>query len=126
MTGKMMNFDGIPLFVPNDVTAQTNDFYISYNDRDKALYGDVTTALVSNDPVKFLILNGNHTKEYNEIIVAGGGYNGCLEYFKMNLDKKAKFSENWDEIFIFDENGVFRAVKDSRYVADCVQSGVSL
>ncbi|MDF2880132.1 MAG: pPPM1a [Clostridiaceae bacterium] len=107
-----MNFDGVPLFIPNDISIQTTEFYISYNDRDTSLYGDVTTALVQNNPVKFLILNGNHSKEYKEIISKGGGYSDCLEYFKNNLDKKSKFSENWDETIIVEEDGSLHVVKD--------------
>lgn len=116
MTGTMINFDGIPLSIPNDITNQSPDFYISYNDRDISLYGDVTTALVltkQDNPVKFLILNGNHFKAYNEIILKGGDYSNCLEYFKNNLDKKAKFSENWDETIIVGEDGSIHAVKDT-------------
>lgn len=112
MSGKMKNFNGIPTFIPNDITANTDEFYISYNDRDISIYGSVTTALVLNKPLKFLILNGKHSKAYNDIISMGGGYAQCLEYFKSNIDKKSKYSENWNETLVLDKNGLFHVIKD--------------
>lgn len=107
-----MKFDGIPVFVPNDIPVEVKDFYVSYNDRDVSIYGHDTTALVLEKPLKFLILNGNHSEEYKEIVAKGGGYQECLAYFKENLDQKSKYSENWDETVIF-KDGSFVAVKDS-------------
>lgn len=115
MTGKMMNCGGVPVFIANDVTIKTPEFYVSYNDRDVIVYGDVTTALVlieKENPVKFLILNGNHIKAYNEIIAKGGGYADCLAYFKSNVDKQSKYSENWDEKTVVEEDGSMHVVKD--------------
>lgn len=115
MTGQMTNCGGIPLLMPNDVTYQEKDFYISYNDRDISSYGDITTALVlekQGSLTKFLILNGNHTKAYKDIIASGGGYPACVEYFKSNLDKQNKFSENWDETTVIDSQGFLYVVKD--------------
>lgn len=118
MTGKMQNFDGIPLFVPNDITNSKNDFYISYNSHTRD-YGSDTTALVLTSKEfmdKFLILNGNHKKQYDEIINNGGNYNDCLEYFKNNIDLKNKLSENWDEVMTFTEEKGLHTIKDPRYL----------
>ena len=101
--------------MPNTITNQAPDFYISYNDRDHDIYGSDTTALVSENPIKFLILNGNHTKQYDEIIARGGTYYDCVQYFRDNENLKSKYSENWDELLVFDGNRLV-AVKDERYV----------
>lgn len=105
MTGRMQHFKGIPIFVPNDTfNLQEKGCYVSYNNRDTGYYGCDTTALVREDgvhPTKFLILNGNHTKEYYAL----GSYDACVEYFKNHSDQQNKMSENWDEEIIFQENG---------------------
>lgn len=114
MTGHVEIFEGIPITVPNDIVSITEDYYISYNGLDIAIYGCSTTALVVTNPnkaEKFLILNGDHRLAYKEIEDNGGGYLGCLEYFKLNQDKKSKFSENWDEMLVMD-NGKITYVKD--------------
>lgn len=115
-TGQMENYNGIPIFRPNDVPFSTTSFYISYNSH-SSHYGSDTTALVetTKENTKFLILNGNHTKQYNEIVANGGGYNECLQYFKNNADQQNKFSENWNEITVF-ENGKLIVKKDERYI----------
>lgn len=115
MTGQMKNCGGIPLFIPNDVTNVKKDFYISYNSHSSNYmgYGCDTTALVlERDFTKFLILNGDHTKEYDEIISKGGKYKDCLEYFKNNLDKQNKHSENWYEKVIFTDEKGLHVIKD--------------
>lgn len=94
ISGKIMNFNGIPLSVPNDITSKNKNFYISYNSKDITIYGNDTTALVDNDMTKFLILNGNHSKNYNLILENNGNYNDCMKYFLSNLDKKNKYSDN--------------------------------
>lgn len=66
-------------------------FYISYNDKDIADYGCDTTALVVGQMGLFLILNGDHRKEYLEII--DQGFYKCLDYFKKNSDKINKHSD---------------------------------
>ena len=116
-TGKIINAGGVPLRVPNDITDSKKDFYISYNNRDIGIYGDVTTALVlqTTEYTKFLILNGDHRQQYNEIISNGGNYEECLLYFRDNESLKSKLSENWDEKTTF-INGKFITVKDDRYV----------
>lgn len=58
-------------------------FYVSYNNYDRAIYGDVTTALVLGQMQKFYILTGNHCEQYKELI--NQGFIRCLEYFKANI-----------------------------------------
>ena len=114
MTGQMKNFDGIPILEPkNDITSSKDNFYISYNNRDTQIYGCDTTALVLESPIatRFLILNGNHTKEYNEIINDVGSYENCVEYFNQNMNLKSKFSENSDEFLIL-KDGKLVKVKE--------------
>jgi len=92
MSGKMVNIDGIPIHVPNDIVNETPEFYISFNECTRD-YGSITTALVLQDNTKFLILNGNHTENYNEIISNGGTYTDCVKYYRDNIQFKSKFSE---------------------------------
>jgi hypothetical protein len=66
-------------------------FYISYNDKDIADYGCDTTAIVIGQMEKFYILNGDHRKEYSNIV--DQGINKCLEYFEKNIDKRNKHSD---------------------------------
>lgn len=100
-------FNGIPMNVPNKTPIQTKDFYISYNNYDIAIYGCPTTALVLEKPcVKFLILNGNHTKQYKDIIEKGGTYQDCLQYFVDTIDKKSKYSENFDKRLVFENDNL--------------------
>lgn len=104
-TGRMKTFKSIPIFMRNDTFALTDPgCYVSYNNRDISTYGSDTTALVRMDrinPTKFLILNGNHVNEYIKL----KNYDNCVEYFKSNLDKQNKFSENWDEEITTNEDG---------------------
>lgn len=106
MSGRMEIIEGIPFFVPNDVFNPTEkNFYISYNSQ-SSYYGCDTTAIVRSDgirPEKFLILNGNHVKELMNI----GTYNGCVDYFKKNINKKNKYSENWDEELQFIDGKIY-------------------
>lgn len=66
-------------------------FYISYNNYDRRIYGDVTTALVLGQMQKFYILNGDHRKQYKELIEHG--FDKCLEYFKANISQVNKYSD---------------------------------
>lgn len=110
MTGRMENYNGIPIFVPNDTfDLEDEGCYISYNS-DSSVYGCDTTALVRMDgihPTKFLILNGNHTKEYYAL----GTYSACVEYFRCHLDQQNKLSENWDEEIITRPDGALYVQK---------------
>lgn len=89
MTGKMMNLGGVPIMVPN-TTYQKKGFYVSYNDRDRRIYGSDTTALVVGDEKKFLILDGNHVEQYEAF---GNNLEKCLEYFKQNEKLMNSYSE---------------------------------
>ena len=80
----------------NDSSVELNGkvydgFYVSYNNYDRAIYGDVTTALVLGQMQKFYILNGNHSEQYKELI--GQGFFKCLEYFKANINQANQFSD---------------------------------
>ena len=63
-------------------------FYISYNNHDRRIYGDATTALVLGQMQEFFILKGNHTKQYNELIEKG--FEACLQYYIDNADQHSK------------------------------------
>jgi hypothetical protein len=80
----------IPLQIPNDVV-DGDGFTISYNGRDRAIYGDVTTAIVTGNSEHFYVLNGNHMDAYMELI--DDGLDACLDYFEANIDKISKYSE---------------------------------
>jgi len=66
-------------------------FYISYNNYDIDIYGCKTTALVLGQMQKFYILNGDHRKQYTEIIEQG--FDKCLSYYKDNIKNANKYSE---------------------------------
>lgn len=55
---------GIPFTTPNLVTpSKIEDFYISYNNTDRGVYGSDTTAVVVGNMSGFFILNGDHRKD---------------------------------------------------------------
>lgn len=114
ITGKMEYYKDIPIYAPNDTfELQEKGCYVSYNNYSIRDYGSDTTALVRMDgihPTKFLILNGNHTKEYYAL----GKYDDCVEYFKHHLDQKNKLSENWDEEIITRPDGTIYVTKIDR------------
>lgn len=66
-------------------------FYISYNNYDIEIYGDVTTALVIGQMQKFYILKGDHRKQYAEIIKQG--FYKCLEFYKNNIADSHSYSD---------------------------------
>lgn len=76
--------------IPNS-TLNGDGFYISFNDTDVSIYGDVTTALVFGQMQKFYVLNGDHRKAYLPLIAKG--FDVCLNYFKENLSQINKYSE---------------------------------
>lgn len=77
---------------PVELNSKTYDgFYVSYNNYDIAIYGDVTTALVLGQMQKFYILTGNHSAQYKELI--GQGFEKCLEYYKENINQSHKYSD---------------------------------
>lgn len=97
------SFKGIPIINYNNII-YTNDskieingktyngFYISYNDHDTEIYGNITTALVLGQMQKFYILNGDHSEEYKKIV--NYGFNKCMEYFKNHINQINKYSDN--------------------------------
>jgi hypothetical protein len=68
-------------------------FYVSYNSYDRAIYGDVTTALVLGQMQKFYILTGNHSEQYKELI--NKGFSKCLDYFKANINQAHRYSDGY-------------------------------
>ena len=92
--GKIINYNGVPMYTPNDITVEKEDFYISYNNTDTYIYGCGTTALVKGNGENFLILNGNHTEQYNAIVNNGGNYSECLKYYHNHINEKSKYSED--------------------------------
>lgn len=98
--------NGIHVVSYNNVFCATEDkvefegkiydgFYISYNDYDLDVYGDVTTALVLGQMEKFYILNGNHTEAYRKLF--NDGFYACFDYFKKNKKQISRFSDKWKE-----------------------------
>jgi hypothetical protein len=85
------------MFVPN-YTYSGAGFYVSFNDHDVSIYGDVTTALVSLSPdgkwTRFLILNGDHRRAYFDLMPEG--LDAFVGYFESNVDQMSKFSDRTD------------------------------
>ena len=75
--------EGVPVGIPNKITKDTTEYYISYNNRDIASYGSDTTALHINETSQFLILNGNHVAAYKEL----NNLKECLDYFYSRTEK---------------------------------------
>lgn len=67
------------LSIPNE-TIQADGFYVSYNDTDYDIYGSDTTALVFGQMERFFILNGDHRRQYLDLMK--DGFHACLDYFK--------------------------------------------
>ncbi|SHJ57609.1 hypothetical protein SAMN02745136_00432 [Anaerocolumna jejuensis DSM 15929] len=99
------NANGIPFAQYNSIVGENNSpievngkvydgFYVSYNNYDRAIYGDVTTALVLGQMQKFYILTGNHCEQYEELI--NQGFFRCLEYFKANINQAHNYSDRMD------------------------------
>lgn len=85
--------DGLPIITYNEVPIERTEriiyknktydgFYISYNNYDLDIYGSDTTALVLGQMEEFLILNGNHIKEYKKL--NGEPFSKYLDYFRKN------------------------------------------
>lgn len=79
---------------PNAIYQTNDDFYISYNDRDTRIYGDVTTAIVVGECDKFYILKGDHRDRLAEL--SQQGLDACLEYYRANPELQHKFSDKLD------------------------------
>lgn len=80
----------VPVVTPNTVIG-ADAFYISFNDRDAAIYGGDTTALVYGQMEVFYILNGDHRAAYAPL--TGEGFDACFAYFKANSASMNKFSD---------------------------------
>lgn len=84
---------GVPCLVPNEVIERPGeDFYISYNNRDRRIYGCDTTAIVVGNSCNFYILDGDHREQ-----LAGKTLQECLDYFKENAALHNKYSEQLPE-----------------------------
>jgi len=95
--------NGIPLGIPNKISKENKDLYISYNNRDIASYGSDTTALVINSTGQYLILNGDHRKSYDSL----NTLDEHLQYFYTNIDK-VNFRSEHNKVFkIVDNKGVY-------------------
>lgn len=85
---------GANIRVPNQImTPAADGFYVSFNDSDTAIYGDVTTALVIGQMERFLILNGDHRKAYAELSGKGAGIDAYVTYFLENQSQLNKHSD---------------------------------
>ena len=89
--------NGVPVQTPNKVTKETKSYHISYNNRDISIYGSDTTALYINSTGQFLILNGNHTKNYKDLSTL----DEHVKYFYSNINKVNPRSEH-GKIFKYD------------------------
>ncbi|ORE47683.1 hypothetical protein BKN49_05660 [Pseudomonas aeruginosa] len=92
-TATMITLDSgvtVPLITPN-VVMDGDDFYISYNGVDAAIYGGQTTALVIGQMQAFYILDGDHQAAYADLIPQG--LSACLAYFKAHQGQMNKFSD---------------------------------
>lgn len=85
----MRFFDGIPIYVPNEVLRSAPEFYVSYCARTSD-YGCSTTALVvrENGDDKFYLLCGDHRKGY----AAASTLEACFAYFMAHADLQHEFS----------------------------------
>ncbi len=80
---------------PNRVMGN-NEFHISYNAVDCAIYGSDTTAIVKAPSAHFLVLNGNHFKELCALVPLG--YEACVRYFRQHIDQaNLKFCDPLEE-----------------------------
>ena len=104
---KVAKINEIPIIQYNSIIGEREEkinfggriydgFYVSFNNYDYNIYGDVTTALVLGQMAKFFILNGDHTEAYRNLIK--GGFAPCMEYFKQNAEQITKFSDKYEEV----------------------------
>ena len=82
---------GIPVVVPNTISVDKKDFYVSYNTVDSCIYGSVTTALVVGQMEKFYILNGDHREDYS--LLSDEGFDACFAYFLSKNDQWNNYSD---------------------------------
>lgn len=105
-------------YIPkHNMTMQFAGFYISYNPVDVTAYGDVTTALVTDNMAHFLILNGNHVDEYEQC--GPQGLEACMRYFAANAAAMNKHSDPLDAMVVVNSEGKCRYAKGEwGYVGD--------
>ncbi len=84
-----IRIDGIPCRVPNVIDRSTSEYYVSYNNYDKKIYGCDTTAIVIYKTSAFLILNGDHRGN-----ISGMSLAEACDYFHENADKKNHMSDD--------------------------------
>lgn len=90
-------YKGIPLMVENTISKESKEekYYISYNPSTRT-YGTTTTALVitigNNERQLFYILNGNHSKQYNECKTL----EECISYYRENFELSHKYSDKFE------------------------------
>lgn len=83
------NYNGIPISIPNTISKDAKEYYISYNPSSRN-YGCSTTCLHINSTSQFLILNGNHKEEFSKCITL----EESLKYFYDNIEKANTKSEH--------------------------------
>lgn len=87
-------YDGVPVVQTNQVTQDVPEFYISYNPSIRD-YGVRTTALYIKSTGQFLILTGDHSKQYE-----GLSFQECLSYFYAHVKEAVSQSEH-GKVFTF-------------------------
>lgn len=98
-------FDGVPVLTTNEIPVDTPKYHISYN-WSCSPYGCPTTAMYIKDTSQFLILQGDHTKEYEDL-----DFEQSLKYFYDNVHLAVKQSEHGkiftakDDQFMYVEGG---------------------
>lgn len=102
-TASLKFVKGMPLSIPNKIVSDKKEYHISYNNRDVALYGCSTTAIYINETSQFLILNGNHSENYNEL----ESLKDCLDYFYKNIDQANPKSEHGTIFKIIEDKGKY-------------------
>lgn len=76
------SYGPMTVLVPN-TTMDGDGFYVSFNDTDIGIYGDVTTALVVGQMQQFYILKGDFRQQYAALIPSG--LDACFQFFRQNL-----------------------------------------
>jgi len=74
---------------PNKITRDAKEFYISFNYRDRRIYGGETTAVVVGQMQRFYILMGDHTKALADL-----SFNDCLNYLHDHKDQYSNISDD--------------------------------
>jgi hypothetical protein len=100
-TSHHQTLGGVPCLIPNktdEVKTGSKHWYISYNNHDIGDYGSDTTALVLGQMEYFIVLNGDHRKQFQEVIDDHSecwktGLKKCLDYVRKNKKKLNKMSD---------------------------------